>query len=469
MARCPPPTLVAAASRCAHPVLALVLLLGAAPALSVGEATAELFASGLRAPRFAAAPEGSPRLYVAEAIGRVQVIAPDGSVRAKAFLDLREPGDIPELFGLAFPPDYFVNPYVYLYYRNTDEESVLSRFSVSPYSASANPESEEILLAVSQPDPAHVGGTIAFGPEGFLWLAIGDGGSSGAFDPDEHAQDPTELQGKMIRIDPGPDFAPDSIPVEGAPYRIPADNPFVDDPGTRDEIQALGLRNPFRFSFDRETGDLWIGDVGEKTWEEVNFQAAEALDEARNWGWDVMEGTLCTGTDPAPSPPCNDPSLDLPRHQYDQSEGDCSITGGYVYRHRTNPLTGLYFFGDFCTGRVWSLDPADDSVRDRGGELTALSDTDSELVGFGEGGWGQLYAVLRGGEIWQILPAEPACSDGVDNDGDGLEDTADPQCRNDPSRDREGRGACGLGFELVPALAGLLGLRALARRRRAGA
>lgn len=449
----------------ALPALFLLLVghLGAAPAGAAGEAKAELFASGLSTPRFAAAPRGSTRLFVAEAAGRIQVVEADGSVRPTPFLDLSARPDIGVL-GLAFPPDYSASPYVYLYYVNAAEESVISRFPVSEDSSSALAASEEVVLAVPQPAPAHRGGTIAFGPEGFLWLAVGDGGSSLVFDPDDHAQDPSTLQGKVIRIDPGPDFAEGSIPVEGVPYRIPADNPFVDDPDTRDEIQAFGLRNPFRFSFDRERGDLWIGDVGEAEREEVDFQSAEALAEARNWGWDVMEGSLCNPNDPAPSPPCNDPSLSLPRYEYPHLEGNCSITGGYVYRHRTDPLEGLYFFGDFCTGRIWTLDPADDTVVDRSSELPEIAASSEELVAFGEGGRGELYAVLHGGEIWRIRPVDPACDDGVDNDGDGRTDLDDPSCRDDPSGDREFR-LCGLGFELAPMLLGLLGLRRLVRRR----
>jgi hypothetical protein len=295
----------------------------------------------------------------------------------------------------------------------------------------------------------------------------------------------------MLRLDPGPVFSPDSIPVPGEVYRIPADNPFVGDAGVRDEIWALGLRNPYRFSFDRETGDVWIADVGQGTSEEIDFEPADDPG-GRNYGWDVMEGFGCNDTDPAPAPPCNDPSLTLPVHAYGHTDGNGSVTGGYVDRGPISPLSGLYFFGDFLSGNVWSLDPDTLSVTPRTAELGDAGGVPYALVGFGEDGFGALHLVLRdGGRIFRIVPADPACDDGVDNDGDGDADfpadagcadagsenegpqcddgldndgdgkidTADPQCAS-ASDDRErATSGCGLGLEAALVLLPLLALR----------
>jgi glucose/arabinose dehydrogenase len=289
---------------------------GAAPAAAQSQATATLVASGLSRPLFVAAPNGSPRLFVVERAGRIRIV--QGGVTLPAlFLDISarisaagEGG----LLGLAFAPDYGSSGLFYVYYTDLLSDSVVARYSVSASPDLADPDSEQILLFIDQPDGMsflnHKGGTIAFGPDGFLWFATGDGG--GANDPEERAQDPQSLLGKMLRIDVGPAFAPDSLPVDGELYRIPTDNPFVGS-AARDEIWALGLRNPFRWSFDRETGDVWIGDVGQGAREEVDFEPA-GDPGGRNYGWDVMEGTLCNGSDPAPAPPCNAPSLTLPVH-----------------------------------------------------------------------------------------------------------------------------------------------------------
>jgi glucose/arabinose dehydrogenase len=206
--------------------------------------------------------------------------------------------------------------------------------------------------------------------------------------------------------------------------------------GPRDEIWALGFRNPYRWSFDRGTGDIWIGDVGQGAIEEVDFEPASDPG-GRNYGWDVMEGTACNGTDPAPSPPCNDPSLTLPVHQYGHASGDCSIIGGYVYRGDFSVLHGLYFYGDYCTGRVWSLKPATGVVVDRTTQLGAAAGVGLTLVGFGEDGLGRLLLVQRSaGTIYRIelAPAPPT-------------------------------GGCGVGPELSLVLAALLGLRHVRRRR----
>jgi glucose/arabinose dehydrogenase len=215
----------------------------------------------------------------------------------------------------------------------------------------------------------------------------------------------------MLRLDVGPLYAATSLFVPGQRYRIPGDNPFV---GTapRDEIWALGLRNPYRWSFDRGTGDLWIGDVGQGALEEVDHEPASDPG-GRNYGWDVMEGTACHAVDPAPAPPCGDASLTPPVYEYGHGQGDCSIIGGYVYRADFSALNGHYFFGDFCTGRVWSRDPATGFVMNRTAQLGAAANVGFSLVGFGEDGAGRLLLVQRSpGRVYRIEPSSappPGC------------------------------------------------------------
>jgi hypothetical protein len=447
-------------------LLLAALLAAAAPAaraVPTGEARADLVVgSGLTFPVFATAPTADNRVFVVERAGRIRIVQGTTLV-ATPFLDISaqvstagERG----LLGLAFDPAYALTGAFYVYYNDLAGDSVLSRFHVSADPNVADP-TEEVILVVGQPAgfTNHKGGTVAFGSDGFLYWALGDGG--GANDPPENAQNLGTLLGKMLRLDVGPDFAPGSFPpAGGGVYRIPADNPFVGTAGAREEIWALGLRNPYRFSFDRLTGDMWIGDVGQGNREEVDFEPASDPG-GRNWGWDVMEGLACVLSDPSPSPPCNDPSLSLPVHDYLHTNGNCSITGGYVYRAALSNLSGLYFFGDFCTRNVWTLDPATLAVVPRSAELGLLG---SGLVGFGEDGKGRLLLVLSSGRLYRLRPADPACDDGVDNDLDGQIDLADPGCLGNPLRDREKGGSCGLGSELALVLAPLAALRA---RRRA--
>jgi glucose/arabinose dehydrogenase len=390
-------------------------------------------ASGIPGAVFAAAPEGDSRIFVVDRAGRIRIAQSDGTVLATPFLDISartlvagEGG----LLGLAFPADYASSGLFTVYYTNLNLDSVVSRFAVTANPNVADPNSEQQLLFIDQPDGInfqnHKGGTIHYGADGFLWFATGDGGS--ANDPAENAQNPQSLLGKMLRIDVGPAFAPDSLPVAGQVYRIPADNPFVGS-APRDEIWALGLRNPFRWSFDRETGDLWIGDVGQGAIEEVDFEAVTDPG-GRNYGWDVMEGTTCNPIDPAPSPPCNSPLLTLPVFEYDHSAGRCTVIGGYRYRADFSPIRGLYFFGDFCTGEIWSFDPATSALVDRTAQLGAAAGTDFTLVSFGEDGFGRVLVVNRNvGTVHRIKPVTPPPP------------------------------GCGLGPELAPILAALAWLR----------
>jgi glucose/arabinose dehydrogenase len=417
-------------------VVASALLALAAPAAAQAQAQSTLVASGLSGPLYATAPEGDLRIFAVERVGRIRVVE-NGTPLATPFLDIQariEDAGEGGLLGLAFPPDYETSGFFYVYYTDLLSDSVVARYSVTGNPDVADPNSEEIVLFIDQPDGSnflnHKGGTIHFGPDGFLWFATGDGGS--ANDPFENAQNPQSLLGKMLRIDPGPVFAPGSIPVAGESYRIPADNPFVGE-APRDEIWALGLRNPFRWSFDRMSGDLWIGDVGQNAREEVDYEPVNDPG-GRNYGWDVMEGTACNGTDPAPAPPCNDPSLTLPIYDYGRAAGDCTVIGGFVYHSDSSGLRGLYFFGDFCSGRVWTLNPTTLAVVDRTAELGAAAGVGFTLVGFGEDGFGRLLLVQRtAGRIYRIGPASP------------------------PSF------GCGIGPELAAVLAALGGLRRVRR------
>jgi glucose/arabinose dehydrogenase len=412
--------------RTAGLVLGCAWLLAPGPVHADAEIAAEVVASGLDRPLFATSPAGDGRLFVVERAGRVRILL-GGAVLSRPFLDITplvstrgERG----LLGLAFDPAYAWNGLFYVYYTNRAGSSVLARFRVGDDPDLADAASREILLVVPQPFANHNGGTIAFGADGYLYWGLGDGGL--ANDPFESAQDPQSLLGKMLRLDVSGGA--------GSPAAIPADNPFVGDPGVRDEIWSFGLRNPYRWSFDRETGDMWIGDVGQARREEVDFEPAGA--GGRNYGWDVMEGTLCNATDPAPAPPCFDPSLTLPVLTYPHSQGRCSVTGGFVYRGRVPGIRGLYFFGDYCTGRIFSYDPQSATSRERSAELRPPIDGLFRLVGFGEDGSGELYVVHQTGSVFRIRSPLPACSDGFDNDGDGLSDADDPACV-DPDQDGE--------------------------------
>ena len=375
---------------------AIALVAGADPPALYSER----IASGLTEPVFATAPEGDTRLFVVERAGVIKIVA-NGSVLPTPFLDISplvSTEDAYGLFGLAFAPDYATSGSFYVYYLNHADLSVVARYQVSANPNVASPASAQILLTVVQPGTDHDGGTIAFSPaDGYLYFALGDGGT-GPYDPLENAQDPQDLLGKMLRLD---------VSGGGAGYAIPPDNPFVAAPGVRDEIWAFGLRNPFRFGFDRLNGDLWIGDVGQEAKEEVDYEVAG--DGGHNYGWDVMEGTLCNSNDPWPPPPaCNAPSLTLPFYEYGHdSNPACSgnVIGGYVYRGRIgSPFYGLYFFGDFCTSKLWTLDPATIGVVERTLDLSPAANggTIDLIVGFGEDGAGELYVVDLDGEVFRI-------------------------------------------------------------------
>lgn len=368
-------------------------LAGAVPA---DAATVELAVSQLSSPVRVTAPAGDSRLFVVEQGGRIRVFDQDGSPRG-TFLDVSaqiSSGGERGLLGLAFAPDYAESGRFYINYTNTGGDTEIVRYRVSdPDPDLADPESAELLLEIEQPFGNHNGGQIEFGPDGMLYIGMGDGGSSG--DPGNRAQNPQSLQGKMLRLDV-------SL-AEG--YRVPPDNPFVGDPSTRDEIWALGLRNPWVFGFDLLTGDLYISDVGQGAREEVDVQPFDSPG-GENYGWRLMEGTLCYN----PPVDCNDGTLTLPVHEYARggSPFRCSISGGYVYRGELAPeLHGQYLFADYCSRQIWTLTwTAADGLIDvveRTGELTPPGGYD-RIVGFGQDGLGELYVIEHSlGRLYRII------------------------------------------------------------------
>jgi glucose/arabinose dehydrogenase len=362
------------------------------------------------------AGDGSGRLFIVEQRGRIYIL--DGELEETPFLNIEDRvispaaggGNEQGLLGLAFPPGYADKGYFYVYYTMLSGDNVLARFSLTSDPNLADPGSEEHILVLPHPQYRnHNGGQIAFGPDGYLYIGTGDGGGGG--DPLGNGQDPASLNGKLLRIDvetpvsePGfyllaapPYWVLVEKPQEqasGENYLIPDDNPFVDDPAFRPEIWALGLRNPWRFSFDREQGDLYIADVGQNRWEEVNVQPADSPG-GENYGWNIMEGEECYGTGT-----CDTNGLTLPVHVYPIfSAQECSVTGGYVYRGEENlTMDGVYIFGDFCSGKVWGLQ--------QGGETWQrglLTTADFMVSSFGEDERGEIYvADMVGGGMYQI-------------------------------------------------------------------
>ncbi len=297
------------------------------------------------------ASAGDERLFIVEREGRIRILERDGTILPDPFLDIT--GDVRSatqdqgLLSLAFHPDYATNGFFYLNYTNPNGDTYIARYSVSNSNPNiANPDSRFIIYTVSQPYTNHNGGDINFGPDGYLYIALGDGGSGG--DPGNRAQNMELALGKMLRIDVD----------TGVLYGIPADNPYA-QPGQMglDEIWASGLRQPWKFSFDSETGDMWIADIGQDGWEEINFQSAASAG-GENYGWRCYEGLESYN----PSG-CTADVADFtyPIHVYANNENDagCSVTGGFVYRGAAfESLQGLYIYADYCTGKFWSLEPA---------------------------------------------------------------------------------------------------------------
>jgi len=289
--------------------------------------------------------DGTNRLFLVLQPGQILVFPNDqGATSASTFLDIRERvndrGEEEGLLGLAFDPSYRTNGYFYVYYSASDpRRSIISRFSVSQAETNAaDPDSERIILVVPQPFANHNGGQVTFGPDGYLYIGLGDGGGAG--DPHQNGQSISTLLGSILRIDVS------SLDQQGT-YKIPADNPFAGQGGVGQEIWAYGLRNPWRFTFDLITGDLWAGDVGQNRFEEIDI-----IRPGLNYGWNIMEGLDCF----QPREGCNQQGLELPVIEYALRDGNCSVIGGYVYRGSRLPsLYGAYIYGDFCSGKIWAL------------------------------------------------------------------------------------------------------------------
>jgi glucose/arabinose dehydrogenase len=380
------------------PGLSPVSAAGPLPAIALEPVVSD----GLRHPVYVThAGDGSGRLFVVEQPGRIRIVKPvaslgfaerpsasprgeraprgeQGRLLDAPFLDITERvryGGEQGLLGLAFHPDYRKNGrFVVNYVRRSDGSTVIAEFQVSP-DPDRSQAAEKRLLVVSQPYPNHKGGMVEFGPDGLLYIGLGDGGSGG--DPENRGQNTAELLGKMLRIDVD----------RGTPYAIPKDNPFVSG-GGRPEIFASGLRNPWRFSFDRQTGELWAADVGQNAWEEIDI-----VQRGGNYGWRVMEGTHCF----LPREGCTRDGLIPPVAEYGHDRGRCSITGGYVYRGSRLPgLRGSYLYGDFCSGEVFALS--------KGGQQTLLS-SGLRIASFGQDQDGELYVVGHGGTVHRIVEA----------------------------------------------------------------
>jgi glucose/arabinose dehydrogenase len=333
--------------------------------------------------------DGSARLFIVQQGGEILILDTENDeLLPFPFLDLSalvSCCDERGLLGLAFHPDYENNGWFYVDYTDVNGDSVVARYRVATDSNLADPTSGQILLTQRQPFANHNGGQIAFGPDGYLYIGLGDGGSGG--DPDNNGQRRTTLLGKLLRID---------VDSE-SPYAIPEDNPYAGAAFTRREIWAFGLRNPWRFSFDALTGDLFIADVGQNEWEEVNFQPAEGTG-GRNYGWRVTEGNHCF----RPSGNCDTEGLTPPILEYSHDEG-CSVTGGFRYRGEAIPdLYSTYVFGDYCSGTIWGATPDEEGLWHR----QVLLETDLFISTFGEDEARELYVADLRGSIYRFTLAE---------------------------------------------------------------
>jgi glucose/arabinose dehydrogenase len=347
----------------------------------------ELFAEGFIQPTdMVAATDGTNRLFVVSRTGTIQIIE-DGEIREEPLLDIRDQVEHhmveQGLLSMALHPEFAENGYFYVYYiTHGDEDTRVARFEMSEDGERALPESETAILTVEQPHYSHNGGNVKFGPDGYMYIGLGDGEDPG--DPNEHSQNPETMLGSILRID-----------VDGGePYAIPADNPFVDDDDALDEIWAYGLRNPWRFSFDAITGDMYMVDVGQWEVEEVNFQPADSTG-GENYGWPIMEGDQCWE-----AAECDKEGLSMPVMTYDNPGSGCAVIGGYTYHGESYPeLEGIYFFGDWCSGRIWGMIHEDGEWKKE-----EVMHTDLMINAFALDHQGEIYVLNfeEGGGIFRI-------------------------------------------------------------------
>ena len=371
--------------------------LSAAPALASAPAIGlSLVVSGLTSPVLATdANDGSGRLFVVEQPGRIRIVK-TGALLGTPFLsitNLVSHGGEQGLLGLAFHPHFATNHQLYLDYTNTKGDTVIALYKVSTTNPDlVDPKTAKAILTIKQPYANHNGGNIAFGPDGFLYIGMGDGGNGG--DPGNRAQNTGQLLGKMLRID---------VDHKNGPklYTSPATNPYAGaGVAGADEIWQIGLRNPWRWSFDTATGALWIGDVGQSGYEEVDVapQTASGPGRGVNWGWRQMEGFHCYN----PATGCATTGMTLPLLEYTHVNGRCAITGGYVYRGSAIPaLAGTYLYADYCSGEIFGVDAAATSPTTG----TLLLDTSLLISSFGRDSAGELYVVDLGGSVYKVVAA----------------------------------------------------------------
>jgi glucose/arabinose dehydrogenase len=327
------------------------------------------------------AGDGSGRLFVVEKVGRIRIVR-DGQALPEPFLDITDRvgsrANEQGLLSVAFHPRYRENGWLFVNYTDNDGDTVVSRFNAT--GDRADPDSEAQVLTIGQPFANHNGGLIVFGPDGMLYVGMGDGGSAG--DPLGAGQDRSTLLGKILRIN-----------VETLPYTIPADNPWADGSSGRQEVWISGVRNPWRFSFDRATGDLFVADVGQNRLEEVHMLPV-GRSAGANLGWNIMEGDECFRRND-----CDRSAFNLPIDVYPHSLG-CSVTGGHVYRGAAFPaLQGVYVFGDFCSGRIWGL-----RSLNGGWERAELLQSNLQIATFGEDEAGELYITgYNNGVLYRIV------------------------------------------------------------------
>jgi glucose/arabinose dehydrogenase len=329
-----------------------------------------IITSGLTRPvDLQSAFDGSGRLFILEKYGAIRIFE-NGQLLAQPFLNIddrvNDGSNEMGLLGLAFHPNYEQNGHFYVNYTGEGGDTRISRFTAS--GNTADPNSEKVLMIIEQPFPNHNGGAVAFGPDGYLYLGLGDGGAAG--DPQKNGQNTSTLLGSILRID-----------VDSAsPYTIPADNPF------ENEVWAYGLRNPWRISFDSVTGDLWIGDVGQGNWEEIDFLPAGSPAGA-NFGWSIMEGSYGYDSEPQPG-------MLLPAAEYSHDLG-CSVTGGYVYRGAMPEWSGIYLYGDYCSGTVWGLILSNGQWQSQ-----VMFEADVHITSFGQDEAGEVYLVSDDGRVF---------------------------------------------------------------------
>lgn len=344
----------------------------------------EQVATGLAGPVYVTSPVGDSRLFIVEQPGRIRIVQ-NGQLIAAPFLDIVPrvgSGGERGMLSLAFHPQYASNGFFYVYFTAPDGQIRIERFTVSSNPSIANPSSAKLILAVAHPRGNHNGGLALFGPDGMLYLGLGDGGGGG--DPDRNGQNPNTLLGALLRIDVS----------SGDPYGIPPGNPFVGKNDARPEIWAIGLRNPWRFAFDVQGGNLYVADVGQGELEEVNVVPSTRA--GVNYGWNVMEGSSCYNASS-----CSRQGLELPVFEYRHLGSACSVTGGFVYRGAAIPaIAGHYFFGDYCAGFVKSFRYQNGVATD---ERTWEFGNIGNVLSFGQDAAGELYVTVGGGTVYRIV------------------------------------------------------------------